>query len=68
MGLAVESGDAEHAALVARGGRLSLPLEDANVFHYVDPSGVKYEAVGYCTQYLEVIKLFFAAVDRGAWR
>lgn len=68
MGLAVGSGDAERPARVIRAGRLSLPIADENVFHYVDATGRAHEARAYCEQYLELITAFFVAVDRGVWR
>ncbi len=67
-GVAIEPGNAFAPSLVWRKGRISLPLEDKNLFFYVDRTGSKFLASEYCKAYLQQIEEFVGELRKYPWR
>ena len=67
-GLAVSNGDAFGPGLFLAGGKIGLPLEDANQFFYTDPYGVTVDGVECCSDYLKLVEAFMRTVEKYPWR
>jgi hypothetical protein len=67
-GSSITDGNALGPSIVLRGGRMSLPLEDSNIFFYKDANGTNHGAIQYCKQYFELFESFIREIELKPWQ
>jgi hypothetical protein len=67
-GLAIEAGTSFSPALVTRGGRIGLPLENTMRFFYTLPDGTESEALPLCEHFMAALETLVAVARGQPWK